>query len=432
MHRGTRESDVKKRCLAATAFLAIAIGCATYTSRMELSRDLYYEGRYGESLEGLNKLVKKAASRDHCLLLLERGKVNLVLGNYDAAIADLQEAEKRFQDIEATTSVSEVFKSILVNPTMGEYQPEPHEQIMISSYLLLAYWLKGDREGAFVERNRIVGKLDQYISGLSEKDRASLDVPFARYLAAVLYEVEGREDDARIEYDAVRALRPDEAPLAINSQLTELVVFAEVGRAPVKVSTEIRGYLQKDGGALLGFFYLPGSSGPQQFSLAGVGSLSLDKPGVLFTFAFPQCVKEPKKVRECKLVVDGVEAGALTLLDDLEGTAYAAYQKDLGATLIKAAFRTYIKTVAQTKLAGDGARGTAVDVLGKVLSAVDRADTRSWQTLPAEIRLFRMECAPGSHQICIKYLGGNGEMIGVSSTQIFSIQGGAKYVLYMP
>ena len=229
-----------------------------------------------------------------------------------------------------------------------------------------------------MERNRLVGRLEQYTDGLSEKNRAALDVPFARYLAAVMYEIEGRADDARIEYEAIARVMPEAVPAVARPDTRGAVVSAEIGRAPVKVSTEIRGYLQKDAGGLMGFFYLPGDSAPQMFALGELGDLALDKPGVLFTFAFPRCIKQERIVRRGRLVIDGVEAGEMSPLDDLEKTAYAAYEKDLGATLLKAAFRTYLKTAAQTKLAkGDDAKGVAFNVLGKVFAAVDRADTRS-------------------------------------------------------
>lgn len=422
---------MRKACLA--AFLLLAVACATYTSRMELSRDLYYGARYGEALADLDKLVKDAPDRDYYLLLLERGKVNLAAGRYDSAIVDLQAAERRFDDIEATISVAGAFKSMLVNPTMGEYESAPHEKIMIGSYLLLAYWLKEDREGAFVERNRLVGKLKQYTDGLSDKDLEALDVPFARYLAAVLYEVEGRADDARIEYDALAKVMPEAVPAVLDPKLRELVVFAEVGRAPVLVSTEIRGYLQKDGGNLVGFFNLPGAGAPQMFFLPGFLDLSLDKPGVLFTFAFPQCVRQPRTVDRCRLVIDGVEAGEMRLLDDLENSAYAAYQKDLGPTLLKAAFRTYLKTIAQTKLGkGDDAKGVMFDILGKALAAADRADTRSWQTLPAEIAFYRMECPPGKHAIRIRYFGERDELVGESSAVETSAPTDSKSIVFVP
>ncbi len=399
---------------------------------MERSRDLYYDGRYAESLRSLDGLVKDSSPKSYFLLRLERGKVNLAAGNYDSAIVDFQKAEERFLDIESTISPSEAVLGMLVNPTMGEYQPEPHEKIMISAYLLLAYWMKGDREGAFVERNRLVERLDRYTGRLSDEERRTLDVPFARYLAATMYEIEGRADDARIEYDALAKTSPEAVPPMLDPNRREIVVFVEVGRAPVLVSTEIRGYLQKDDGNLAGFFYLPGAEGPQMFWLPGFMDLSLDRPGVLFTFAFPSIVPQPRLVHYAALVVDGVEAGEMKPLDDLEATAVAAYRKDLGPTLIKAAFRTYLKTLAQTKLSkGDTGKDLAFDALGKVLSAVDRADTRSWQTLPAEIRMFRMECPPGVHTVSARYFDEWGRVVGVSSEVTTRESRDAKTVVFL-
>jgi hypothetical protein len=411
--------------LCAVVLLAAA-GCATYTSRMQASRDLYYDGRYDAALTGLTKLVDGASDRDVSLLLVERGKANFAAGRYDSAIVDLQRAERRFLEIEKTISPAESFKSLVLNPTMGEYQPDAHEKIMINAYLCLAYWMKGDPAGAFVERNRLVERLGRYLGDLSEEDRAALEVPFARYLAAVMYEIEGLADDARIEYEAIARARPGFEPPVISPASPELIVFAEVARAPVLVSTEIRGYLQKEGGALAGFFYLPGVEGPRIFSMAGLGYVDLKRPGVLFTFAFPRLVKQPRNDGSCRLVVNGMDAGEMKPLDDIEATAQAAYDRELPRTLFKAALRTSLKGAAQTALDDDDKGKWVVDAAGKLFSAVDRADTRSWQTLPAEIRFFRMESSGGVGGV--EVLRGGRATAGMRAT----IEGARKEIVFVP
>lgn len=409
----------------------LAIGCATYTSRMELSRELYYDGRYGRALKELDRLAEDARGADRFLLLLERGKTNLALGEYAGAIGDLRAADDRFGEIEGTISASDFIRNTMVNPARGEFQPDSHEKILLSSYLLLAYWLNGDREGAFVERNRIMGKLKQFAGNPSEGDQVELDAPFARYLAALLYEVEGSEDDARIEYEELERLRPGTAPGSVDTRLTELALFAEIGRAPLKVSTEIRGYLRKEGGDLVGFFNLPDFDVPLIFRAPVSKALTLGREGVLFTFAFPRYVRQEREVHRVMAVIDGMEAGEAVPLDLVEDTAIASFERKLGMILLKAAFRTYIKTAAQTKLSGKKG-GTAGDILGKVLSAVDRADTRSWQTLPAEVHVFRLECEPGSHEVYARYLSESGEQLGRSGAVTVSIEKGSKQIVYLP
>lgn len=417
--------------ICAAALLLVAAGCTTYTSRMQESRDSFFDGRYDEALTGLDELIGEAEGNDVFLYRLERGRVNLASGRYDSAIVDLQAAEGRFADIEGTISIPEMISSTLMHPGWGEYQPENHEKILINSYLLLAYWMRGDMEGAFVERNRIVGKLGTYVNSLSEEDKDELDIPFARYLAGLLYETQGMEDDARIEYGRVGELRPEAAPPAVLPHVTEMVVFVDLGRGPIKISREIRGYFQRESGLLQGVFILPDIGNPLVFNLGMGHGFSPDKLGVLFTFAFPQLVHQERFIHYCKLVIDGVEAGEAILLDDLGRTADTAFRKNLPKILVKSAVRAYLKTLAQTKLKDEA--GGAVDVLGKILSAVDRADTRSWQTLPAEIHVYRVETTPGEHEIYVNYYDEEDNYIGSSERiEALLIEEGGKGIAYFP
>lgn len=416
------------RWLTFAVIALLVIGCATYTSKMQHSREAFYDGHYEEALEDLSKLLAEAKGSDHYLYRLERGRIRLATGQYDSAIVDLQAAEERFSDIEGTISLSEEFTGILINPTMGEYEPDNHEKILINSYLLLAYWLRGDREGAIVERNRIVGKLGTYINTLEEKDRDDFDIPFSRYLAALLYEVQGLEDDARIEYRRIAELYPEAVPPAVNPHLTEMAVFIDAGRAPVKVSREIRGYFNRDAGVLFGFFFYPGNENPLVYNLGIASAFSPDNLGVIFTFAFPQLIRDESIIHSYRVVIDGIDAGEAILLDDFEETTVKTFNRKLGSILIGAALRTTLKTLAQTKLKDEV--GDVADILGKVFSVVDRADTRSWQTLPAEMFIYRLETTPGEHEVYVKYIDDCGNVVAVSRKVSVMIESGGKGIVY--
>ena len=231
-----------------------------------------------------------------------------------------------------------------------------------------------------------------------------------------------------IEYRRIEMLNPEAAPPAVVPGLTELAVFIDAGRAPVKVSREIRGYFDRDAGALFGYFLYPGSEDPLVYNLGVASAFSPDNLGVIFTFAFPQLIRSEPTFHSYRIVIDGVDAGEAVLLDDFEETTFNAFNRKLGSILIGAALRTTLKTLAQTKLKDEV--GDAADILGKVFSVVDRADTRSWQTLPAAMFLYRLETTPGEHEVYIRCLDDRGEVVAESRKVTVMIEEGGKGIAF--
>jgi tetratricopeptide (TPR) repeat protein len=421
---------IRKTAITALAVLAAAAGCATYTARMSDTGVYYYDGEYDLAMSKLDELVVSSSNEDCCLFMLERGKVRLAAGMYDSAIVDMQAAERRFDEIEGTASVGEILSTSIVSEGSKEYQPEPHEKILLNTYLLLSYWGAGDRGGAYVERNRVIKRLEEYLGIVTAEKDSLLDVPFARYVAAVLYENEGKLDDARIEYSRVEDLYPEAVPWTPNSHLTEIVVLTEMGRAPVKISREIRGYFEKVNGRTFGYFTLPGNAGQQVYPVTS-SFLSGDAGlGTVFTFTFPEYVRMPRGAVYCRPVIDGVETGMAVTLDDLEETAMEAFRRDIGTILLKSALRTYLQLLAQNKLDGDA--GRIASVVAKFFSLVERADTRSWQTLPSEIAVFRMEIEPGSHEVSLRYFDASDRLVSESAGRQVWVEKGKKQIAWMP
>lgn len=421
---------IRKAAFVVLAALAVAPGCTTYTARMTDTGVFYYDGAYDLALGELDELVLKASEEDINLYLLERGKVRLAAGMYDSAIVDLQAAEQRFDLIEGTISVGDALSSSLVSDASTEYVPEAHERILLNTYLLLSYLGADDREGAFVERNRVIRRLSDYLGTVTSDELAALDVPFARYVAAVMYEDEGRLDDARIEYAKVEEFYPEAVPWAVNSHLTEIVVLAEMGRAPILYSREIRGYFEKRNGNTYGYFSLPGDGGQMVVPLTS-GLISGDvELGKIFNFTFPEYVRVPRGAVYARPVVDGMEAGSAVMLDDLEGTAMEAFKRDLLSILLRSAVRTYLQLVVQNEL--DEEVGPIAGAVAKFFSAVETADTRSWQTLPSEIAVFRMEIEPGKHEIMMRYYDARNGLIDESGVLEVWVEEGRKKITWMP
>ncbi len=325
----------------------------------------------------------KGPKQNRHLALLERGRTALVAGNYDQSISDLQEAEKRFLTIEGTISLTEGFGSILTDDTAMEYEAEMHEKLMISPYLVLAYLSKGDFDGAIVERNRTITKINQYIQEKPE-ERAYLENPFARYLTALMYEMEDKKDDAKIEY---KKLKWDQEIARIDNKkekTTDLVILLDVGLTPQK--------FQKKWGPT---------------PIPGVGVVG---------FAYAEYAPTPTEVTTSDIYLDGKSVGSAKLLYDLENTVITQYQKNKPALQTKIVARMTSKAAAQfaAKMAAKEVlknipfaslfANLAIDSAGAAWIAAEQADLRGWLSLPKQIKYIRIDgLEPGEHTIRIDY-----------------------------
>ncbi len=332
----------------------------------------------------LQTITSGKAKQNKYLALLERGKIAINAGRYDQCIVDLQEAERRFLTIEGTISLTEGFGSILTDDTSREYEAEMHEKIMISPYLVLAYLGKGDFAGALVERNRTMNKIHQYVE--AKEERSYLENPFARLLAAILYEMENKPDDAKIEYRKMK-WEAEAARLAKKEMSTDLVILIDTGLAPHK----------------------------SQVKWGPLPVVSKDTT-IHLGFAYASYQATPSAVSKCDISLDGNPLGTAGLLYDLENTVLTQYEKDKAAIIAKLVTRMTAKAATQVsahaaadRVAKDNPLAgfllkSLVNIGSAVWMAVEQADLRGWSTLPGKINYLRVNgLAPGEHTIKIDY-----------------------------
>ena len=359
-----------------------------YTLEYETMVSSLTKGAFDSAFAQADTLYQKSqktdgAKQNKYLALLERGKVALAARKFDQSIADLQEAEKRFLTIEGTISLTEGFGSILTDDTAMEYEAEMHEKLMISPYLIIAYLSTGDFNGAIVERNRTITKINQYIQEKPD-ERAYLENPFARYLTAIMYEMEDKKDDANIEY---KKLKWDQEIVRIDSKkgkTTDLVILVDVGLAPQK--TQVKW-------------------GPMP--IPGVGVVG---------FAYAEYAPTPSEVTTCNIYLDEESIGSAKLLYDLENTVITQYHKNKPALQAKIVARMTAKATTQfaAKMAAKEVlknipfaslfANLTIDAAGAAWMAAEQADLRGWLSLPKQIKYLRVDgLEPGEHTIKIDY-----------------------------
>jgi len=365
-------------------------GCAgDYVAKTRAVRQAYQAYDYDRALQGLEPA--KAPQIDQLLVLLDRGMVLHAAGRYEESIKVLAQADKLSQNLDFT-SVSEEAFTALSSERQKVYRGEDFEKLMISVLQALNYAQLGQDEGALVEVRRVNERIRKMIS---DEKKPYEQLAIARYLGGVMYENEGAEDDAFIDYyeayklsplsrilaepvlrlakktdrdqvyEQVKAKFPDLTVEATGSQDSQIVVVVELGLAPQKESTN-KNY--------------DGSAGPQLLAIpvfrdrwvGGTANVKVDGQ------------------TQSSQTVTSLARVAKVHLDDRVGRMVA---KQLAGMAVKAGIAAGLGALAKDQRVG---------VLAFVLlNAANVPDLRSWLSLPAEFQVARFKVSPGSHQVTV-------------------------------
>jgi hypothetical protein len=135
----------------------------------------------------------------------------------------------------------------------------------------------------------------------------------------------------------------------------------------------------------------------------------------LITLAWPKYELETFVPGNVRVAVDGGRARAPVLLQDLSAVAVRDFEERKTAVMLRMVARALLKeagvTVAEAK--GEQLAGEVGGFLARVASrafavATERADTRTWSTLPGALSIVRSTLPEGPHVLEVSYVGLNG------------------------
>ena len=113
-------------------------------------------------------------------------------------------------------------------------------------------------------------------------------------------------------------------------------------------------------------------------------------------------------------------------------------QERMPGLLFRLATRAVIKQTAVVQARHAAAQAANDDTVGELagmfvnfLGALsEKADTRQWFTLPAEVRLSRIFVKPGTHEIKIWFKDGYGNIIGGQNLGSVRVRAGERVFLH--
>ena len=413
--------------------LIVLAGCAPgmSTADKHAVNALMAAQRFDEAKAKLDSLKDtQYGAKNAVLFYLDRAAVLHHAGKYMESDADLDRAEQRMDEL-YTKSVTQAGGMLLLNDTTMDYAGEPFERALAHVLRALNYVFLNQPDEALVESRKVELFLDGLQRRVGGKGVYSDDA-FARYLDALLYADEGKLDDARISLEAARSAYADYSEAygmpeprfslpARDKKSGELVFIHYNGVAPRKVTKTF----QVAWGQAMALAQSSEDAEAQgaQFKNALAAGIT----GNSITVAYPGYVNEPYSIVSSEVLVDSKAVAATLLMEDVAAIASKTLEDRMGVIKTRAVARAFVKYViaqAAYKVAAKGCdqmpggfmavqicKGAAKATFAAAAAATEIADTRSWSTVPAQIRMARAKLPAGTHDVTVLFKDAAGMVV---------------------
>ena len=336
------------------------------------------------------------------LACLNKGMLRRMLHKYEASNRMLEKAKQMIDELYGV-SISEQLGAVTVNDTLRRYKGDRYEQVLLHAYMAMNYIELGDIDAARVEMLQADVKMREW--GEQPDDN-----PFVRYLSGIIYEMLGETDQALVSYrQAVKAYseranaRADAVPAQLKADLLRLLQTEGL-------RDERDDMLNRFQLTLVDIPEQPRNKGDVVVVLSN-GLAPVRSETIIQTFAIeidnvvrialPAYLQPKLPVKAARALADAASQHKFETVEDIDALARQALQQDMPVILARAVARAVVKHQTQDKVEEKG--GALAGFIATVTNLVtERADTRSWTTLPAEIQISRFTLPPGTHTIAIE------------------------------
>jgi len=407
--------------------LSLISGCATYSRQAFTLHDALIAGQ----LDIADALIEKQEqSSDIVLTNMNKGIVRRMKNDFQGSNSAFEISKNQIEKLHGV-SVTEQLGSMAINEAVIAYKGASHEQLLVHAYMAMNYIEMGDLDAARVEMLQADVKMREW-------GEQPDDDPFIRYLSGMVYEALGEYDQALVAYRyAVEAYK--EKREKQNLEVPDLLL-KDLLRLLIREGFEDEaGMLKKDYAIAA-----PGeASRPKQTDVAqgelvvilsnGLAPIKTENSITIFSneierslrIALPAYAIKPQPLTTARIVIDG-HSGMLESVENIDALARGALEEGMPVILSRAIARAIVKHKTQNKAKDANAMGGFLVSVTNLVT--ERADTRSWITLPQEIQMARHVLAPGTHQLKIELLNTAGYVVDRFTESVSILPGKMKFV----
>jgi hypothetical protein len=281
---------------------------------------------------------------------------------------------------------------VLVNDATQAYAGEPHERALLYVLRALNYAYQQKVDDAVVEARKVSAFLER--QGERVQMKTYRDDGLAHLLSAMLFEDAGRYDDARISRQAAerayaRYTRDYGVPTPSFGTTRaagegELVFLHYNGKVPLR-----------------GTKYTSVPVGKKQ-TVRDMQKSGDDEDQATLPVALPTIEEQPYAIKGSFVEAAGRSAQTV-VVEPIGQITVKALEDEFPAIQARAVARAAAKGGAYAAAQQAGTSQTVTNAGLSAAGALEQADTRSWATLPAEIRMARVSLPPGVHDVKVSY-----------------------------
>ncbi len=410
--------NISIRVSAALALILVLAGCVSVDSDARTAREALRGGNDSLSLSWSEKLADDSVySRN--LGAVEAGRTALLCGRYAEAVRRFRAAVDSAVDrtesspkLKAGDLANTAMASTVTDDRTREYYLPPYEINLAIGYGILSQILTADREAALVDSRLavyvqdtlaqtlgadidkepegttdaargIINEQNAALESLIASTRNSWENPLLWWLTGVLFEADGEMDAAWQSYRKAAAIKPECSVFSADASRAEKGATPAAGKAKLIVIYEQDLVPQRE-------------------------SLKVPVPIYTgFSIDIPKYADAPTAFDSVSVSGASGETPASVALD-VCGLAARDLKDKLPGVIVRNLTRAAVQAGAQAAVnaSGNSYAKVAVFAGNMVVSAIRRADTRSWVTLPAVQHVWcDPAMAPGDYEIGVRVNG---------------------------
>lgn len=388
-------------------FVALYLGgCATYSKQASSMRDNLLAGR-----AELARLTaeEEDPDQDDVLASLNKGMLRRMTDDYVGSNRIFEIAKQQMEFLYGI-SITDTAASVTINDAVRDYKGDRYEQVLLHAYMAMNYLQLGELDSARVEILQADVKMMEWGEQPDED-------PFVRYFAGMIYEALGEDDQALVSYRKARdvyiATRDEQlidVPAMLNKDLLRLLASQGLRDEfeSLKTETGLADFepagLSDVSGELI--VILNNGLAPIRTETSIMTFSSEVQSTVRVAFPVYKTVAPP--ARNARLSISGKHVD-LETVENIDSLARRALDEDMPIVMARAIARAVVKYQSQKSVQEQDA--LAGFLLTVTNLATERADTRSWTTLPQVIQMARVVLPVGQQDVSIDIVDAAGRVV---------------------